>query len=330
LKNILITGGAGYIGSHSLLPLKREGYNTIVYDNLSEGHKAAVKSGELVIGDLADENRLDSAFKEHDIDAVMHFAGSCYVENSVKNPQNYFLNNVSNTLTLLKVMLANNVNKIVFSSSCTVYGEPICIPIKEEHPLSAKNPYGLSKHFIEQILIQYGKSYDLKYAILRYFNAAGANADGNIGEDHSPETHLLPLILKTALGKNNSLKIFGGDYGTHDGTCIRDYVHVEDIINAHILSLKAIHENNDCCVFNVGSGTGYTNKEVISAVEEVTGKKVEYEVVDKRAGDVEKLVASPEKIHKELGWEPKYKKLNDIISTAWNWHKNNPDGYNDR
>jgi UDP-glucose 4-epimerase len=330
LKNILITGGAGYIGSHSLFPLKEQGYNPIVYDNLSEGHEDAVKSAELIVGDVCDEPKLDSVFKEHKIDAVMHFAGSCYVEESVKNPQKYFLNNVVNTLVLLKIMLRNNVNKLVFSSSCSVYGEPVMVPIKEDHPFNPRSPYGTTKLYIEQILDIYARSHDLKYAALRYFNAAGASTNENIGEDHLPETHLIPLILKTALKKNDTLKIYGDDYDTHDGTCIRDYVHVEDIVSAHILTLKAINERDRCYTFNIGNGTGYTIKEVIAAAEAVTETKIDFQIVGKRTGDVSRLVASPEKINKEIGWEPKFKQLNEIIYTAWNWHNNNQNGFDDK
>ena len=323
LKRILVTGGAGYIGSHCLFELENEGYEPIVYDNLSEGHKSAVKTGELIVGDLSDEKKLDTVFKEYNIDSVMHFAASCYVDESVKDPQKYFTNNVSNTLTLIKVMLANNVNKFVFSSSCAIYGEPISTPVKEEHPQNPMNPYGMSKYFIEQIIAKYARSYNFKYAALRYFNAAGASFHEGIGEDHSPETHLIPIILKACLQEDGKVKIYGGDYSTIDGTCIRDYVHVEDIVSAHILSLKAIYENDKCYIFNVGSGTGYTIKEVISVAEEITGKKNEYEIVGRRPGDVERLIASAEKINKELNWEPKYRLLSEIISSSWDWLKKN-------
>ncbi len=325
-----MTGGAGYIGSHALKPLESAGYDVIVYDNLSEGHQDAVIAGKLVVGDLADEKALDAVFKEHNITAVMHFASNCYVGESVSEPQKYFVNNLANTLNLLRVMLANDVKRFVFSSSCSVYGAPITLPIREDHPRAPVNPYGMSKHFVEQILAVYAKSYKLRYATLRYFNAAGASSVENIGEDHDPETHLIPIVLKAALNEGVTVKVYGDDYNTSDGTCIRDYVHVDDIISAHILSLDAIFEKDRSFTFNVGSGAGYTVKEVIKAAKEITRKNIDYEIMQRRPGDVDSLVASAAKIHKELGWEPKRLKLADIISTAWNWHKNNPAGFDDK
>lgn len=324
---ILITGGAGYIGSHTARELKDQGRDIVIYDNLSRGHRQAVKDMPLVVGDLADTELLARTIDEYHVDSVIHFAAESQVGESMADPQKYYINNVSGTLNLLKVMKEKNVNKIVFSSTAATYGEPERIPIDEE---SAKNPtsvYGRTKLMMEQILEDYDMAYGLKYVALRYFNAAGAHISGEIGEDHEPETHLIPIIMQVLLGQREAISIFGTDYPTPDGTCIRDYIHVTDLAHAHILALDALYDGMESRIYNLGNGNGFSVKEVIDTVEKVTGKKVPRVEEGRRPGDPAVLIASSQKIIKELGWKPRYNTLEKIIETAWNWHKNHPNGF---
>ncbi|MEK7812791.1 MAG: UDP-glucose 4-epimerase GalE [Candidatus Desantisbacteria bacterium] len=325
--SILVTGGAGYIGSHTVKELAKRGFETVVYDNLGKGHREAVVAGEFVHGDLGDVETLRETFNQYRIDSVVHFAANSEVGESVKNPAKYFQNNVANGLNLLNVMLENGVNKIVFSSTAAVYGEPCRLPILESDKTMPANPYGESKLIFENILKYYCVAYGLRYISLRYFNAAGADPDGVIGEDHYPETHLIPLTLQVASGQKDVLKIFGTDYPTPDGTCIRDYIHVVDLAQAHILALEALEDGCSSMICNLGNGKGYSVKEVIEIAREVTGCKIPAIETERRDGDPAVLVASSAKIIQELGWKPELADLKTIITTAWQWHKNHPVGY---
>ncbi|MBC7473559.1 MAG: UDP-glucose 4-epimerase GalE [Candidatus Sericytochromatia bacterium] len=318
-KNILVAGGAGYIGSHMVLFLLDKGYEPIIYDNLSEGHQESILGGKFIQGDLADTAKLHQVFNDYDISAVMHFAAHCYVGESVTNPKKYYQNNVFNAYNLLNVMLEHKVNKFIFSSTCATYGNPIKLPLTEDHPQNPINPYGNTKLVVEKILHDYSHAYDLKSIALRYFNASGAEPQARIGEGHDPETHLIPNVLDAALGLKE-LKIFGDDYDTPDGTCIRDYIHVMDLAQAHWLALEKLLDGHQTDFFNLGTGTGYSNKEVIQAAEKVTGKKISVSIVERRAGDPPSLVGSSDKAKKELGWKPEYDSLEKIIETAWKWH----------
>lgn len=320
---ILVVGGAGYIGSHVVKQLNDVGWTTLTFDSLKKGHRKAVMTGKFILGDILDTSRLSQVFRENQIEAVMHFAADSLVGESVKNPLAYFENNVAGTINLLSAMINFGVNKFIFSSTAAVYGEPKQIPIMENDPTRPTNPYGESKLMIEQILVRCDEAYGLKYISLRYFNAAGADESGKIGEDHHPETHLIPLVLQVALGQQESIKIFGDDYPTQDGTCIRDYIHVVDLARAHILALKALMADKPSDIYNLGNGEGYSVKEVIEAARKVTGRKIKSQVSKRREGDPLRLVASSEKIKRELGWQPEYEKLETIIETAWNWHKRN-------
>lgn len=325
--SILITGGAGYIGSHTAWELKAQGRDIVIYDNLSRGHREAVKGMPLVVGDLMDTSLLEKTMDEYKVDSVIHFAAESQVGESMTDPQKYYINNVSGTLSLLKAMKEKSVNKIVFSSTAATYGEPERIPIDEA---SRKNPtsvYGRSKLIMEQILTDFDMAYGLRYVALRYFNAAGAHISGEIGECHNPETHLIPIIMQVLLGQRDEISIFGTDYPTPDGTCIRDYIHVTDLAHAHILALDALYQGMKSKVYNLGNGNGFSVKEVIDTVEKVTGKKIKRVEKDRRAGDPAILIASSDRIIKELGWEPGYNTLEEIIQTAWNWHSNHPDGF---
>lgn len=316
--NILVTGGAGYIGSHVVYKLVND-HKVIVYDNLSEGHKKAVhKKAKLIKGELSNIKKLNKILKKYKINSVMHFAASCLVGESMENPEKYYQNNVINSLNLLNTMVQNNLEHIVFSSSAAVYGEPKEIPIKEEHEKKPTNFYGDTKLIFEEILELYKNIHGIKYVSLRYFNAAGSN--GFIGEDHDPETHLIPLILKTALGQLPEIKIFGTNYKTKDGTCIRDYVHVDDIADAHILALGKEG------IYNIGSNEGYSVKEIIDLNKEITEKDFKVVESKRRAGDPAALIASSDKIKKELNWQPKYG-IREIIKSAWEWHSKKPKGY---
>lgn len=317
---ILVVGGAGYIGSHAVKELNRQGYETVTFDNLVYGHRDAVKWGAFEEGDMANESRLRDLFSAHEIAAVMHFAAYAYVGESVTDPEKYYFNNVAATLNLLKVMREHGVDKFIFSSTCATYGEPQVVPIPENHPQNPINPYGMSKLMVEKILADYGRAYGLKSIAFRYFNAAGADPDGEIGERHDPETHLIPLVIEALLG-GRQLKIFGEDYPTADGTCIRDYIHVVDLARAHILGLERLLAGGESAVYNLGNGAGYSVKQIIETAEKVSGRKVPYEVAPRRAGDPAALIGSAEKAISELGWKPEFADITRIVETAWNWHR---------
>ena len=321
---ILVTGGAGYIGSHAVLALQRAGYQVVILDNLVYGHQDIVENvlkTELVVGDTNDRTLLDNLFQTHDIAAVMHFAAYAYVGESVGDPAKYYRNNVIGTLTLLEAMKAAGINKFVFSSTCATYGVPKTIPIPEDHPQNPINPYGASKLMVERILKDFDPAYDFKSVYFRYFNAAGADPDGLLGEDHNPETHLIPLVLQTALGKRESISIFGTDYPTEDGSCVRDYIHVSDLADAHVLGLEYLLRGGDTTVFNLGNGNGFSVKEVIETAREVTGKEIKAIECDRRPGDPPALVGGAEKAREILGWNPQYADLRAILSHAWQWHQ---------
>ncbi len=327
MKNILVVGGAGYIGSYMCKYLAKNGYHPIVLDNLVYGHRQAVKWGLFIAGSMADAKLLDRIFKEHPIAAVMHFAAFCYVGESVEDPGKYYQNNVAATITLLEAMVENNIHHFIFSSSCAVYGEPVEIPITEQHPYSPINPYGRSKLMVEQILEDFRAAYGLEYVALRYFNAAGADPEGEIGEEHDPETHLIPLVLKTALGQRETINIFGNDYATKDGTCIRDYIHIDDLAQAHLLALDRLLSGLPGGQYNLGNGNGYSVKEVIEVARDITSKQIPAKIVERRPGDPAVLIGSSEKAFKELGWKPQFADLNAIVATAWQWHKTHPNGF---
>ncbi|MDT2764331.1 UDP-glucose 4-epimerase GalE [Enterococcus asini] len=327
---ILVLGGAGYIGSHAVDQLVNKGYEVVVVDSLFTGHKAAVhEKAKFYEGDIRDKEFLNNVFEQEAIDGVMHFAAFSLVGESVEKPLMYFNNNVYGMQVLLEVMKDHDVKHIVFSSTAATYGEPEVVPISEDMPTNPKNPYGESKLMMEKMMKWCDNAYGMKYVALRYFNVAGAKADASIGEDHDPETHLVPIILQVALGQRDSLKIFGDDYATPDGTCIRDYVQVEDLIAAHILALEYLKAGNPSDAFNLGSNDGYSVKEMLEAARAVTGKEIPAEVVPRRAGDPAQLVAASEKARSILGWEPAYTDIKDIIRTAWNWHVSHPHGYED-
>jgi len=321
MRNILVVGGAGYIGSHIVRELNENNYHVIVYDNLSEGHCEAVAGYDFVKGDIIDSTALSKLFSKNKIDAVMHFSAFAYVGESVENPEKYYKNNVVATINLLSAMLKYNIKKIIFSSSCATYGNPVYLPIDEKHPQNPINPYGASKLMIERILSDYNKAYKLEYVALRYFNAAGAYPDASIGESHRKETHLIPLILKTLTGEKDSICVFGTDYDTPDGTCIRDYIHVCDLAIAHRKSLELLFSDSGSKCINLGTGIGISVKEIISACEKVTGMKVPVTFSDRRQGDPPSLVASNEYAKNILDFNFKYD-IDSIIKTAWEWEKN--------
>lgn len=326
-KDILVVGGAGYIGSHMCKHLFKSGYQPIVLDNLVCGHRQAVKWGPFFEGSMGDSNLLRRIFSDHPIAAVMHFAAFCYVGESVTEPAKYYENNVANTISLLEVMLEKKVSNFIFSSSCATYGEPIEVPIREDHPLRPISPYGRTKLMVEQILEDFREAYGLASVSLRYFNAAGADPDGELGEDHDPETHLIPLVLQTALGQRPSIDIFGDDYPTKDGTCIRDYIHVEDLAQAHLIGLERLLNGEAGGQYNLGNGEGHSVREVIEMARRVTGRPILARVGQRRRGDPAVLVSSSEKAIRQLGWRPRFPGLEAVIETAWNWHKANPEGY---
>ncbi|WP_029522928.1 UDP-glucose 4-epimerase GalE [Persephonella sp. KM09-Lau-8] len=319
---ILVTGGAGYIGSHVVKQLGEKGHEVLTIDNLSTGHKEAVLYGKLEILDLSDKEKLREVIKNFSSDAVMHFAASIEVAESVENPLKYYRNNTANTLNLLEVLQEFGIDKFIFSSTAAVYGEPENVPIKETESLNPINPYGKSKAFVENILRNMSNAYGFKYVSLRYFNVAGADPEGRIGESHNPETHLIPLILKTAKGERENIKIFGTDYPTPDGTAIRDYIHVEDLANAHIVALEYLLNGGESDVFNCGYGHGYSVREVVEAAKKVTGIDFPVEETDRRPGDPAILVADNSKLVNNLNWKPKYDDIEYIIKTAWNWELN--------
>lgn len=323
-ETILVTGGAGYIGSHAVLALKKAGYEVIVLDNLVYGHRDLVEQVlqvELIVGDINDRPLLDRLFAERKIDAVMHFSAYAYVGESVTDPAKYYRNNVIGTVTLLEAMIAASIKKFVFSSTCATYGVPHTVPIAEDHSQNPINPYGATKLMVERILQDFDPAYDLKSVIFRYFNAAGADPTGNLGEDHEPETHLIPLVLMAAMGKRDSISIFGTDYPTDDGTCIRDYIHVTDLAEAHILGMEYLLKGGDTAIFNLGNGNGFSVKQVIDTARQVTGREIKVNLGDRRPGDPPILVGSSDKARNILGWEPKFPAMKEILTHAWQWHQ---------
>jgi UDP-glucose 4-epimerase len=323
---VLLTGGAGYVGSHAARLVQQAGHEVWAYDNLSNGYRAATRGLKLIEGDLMDAARLEAAFREHAIDAVMHFAAFAYVGESVTDPAKYYRNNIVGTLNLLDGMRAAGVNRIVFSSTCATYGEPEKVPITESEKQAPINPYGYTKLAIEHALADYSKAYGLGYAALRYFNASGAAEDGSIGEDHKPETHLIPLILQVALGQREEVVVFGDDYPTPDGTCIRDYIHVDDLGRAHIAALERLQPGTEMKL-NLGTGEGASVMEVIEACRRVTGHRIPHRVAPRRPGDPPELVADPTLARTTLDWTPKYVGIEPIVASAWRWHQSHPHGY---
>lgn len=319
---ILVCGGAGYIGSHVNKQLNKEGYQTVVFDNLIYGHKEAVKWGDFVQGDLKNTEDIEKIFRQYEIEAVFHFAAYAYVGESVIEPEKYYYNNVVNTLNLLKVMRKYGCKRIVFSSTCATYGEPKRIPITEDMPQNPINPYGETKLMVERIFRDYQKAYGLEYVVLRYFNAAGADPEGEIGESHDPETHLIPLVLDAAGGRRKDIKVFGTDYDTLDGSCIRDYIHVYDLAWAHLLALHYLERGGKSDFFNLGNEQGTSVLNVVDAVKRVTGKEFQVTYTDRRPGDPAKLVGSSRKAREELSWEPVYGDIDVIVEHAWKWHEN--------
>ncbi len=320
MTRILVTGGAGYIGSHTAKALARAGHEPIVYDNLSTGHAWAVKWGPLVVGDLCNRELLARTINDHQVESVIHFAASAYVGESVQQPRLYYRNNICNTMNLLEVMLETGVNDIVFSSSCATYGEPQSIPIAEHHPQDPLSPYGESKHFVERMLRSYENAYGLDWVSLRYFNAAGADPDGEIGEVHNPETHLIPLALQAASGQRAVLEIFGTDYSSPDGTAVRDYIHVTDLAAAHVSAADYLRGNNSSLAINLGNGAGYSVREVVASVEDITRLRVPVVHAPRRPGDAPVLVANADRARSLLGWTPAFPDLGSIISSAWDWY----------
>lgn len=318
---MLVVGGAGYIGSHACKAIAARGLLPVCYDNLTAGHPELVRWGPLVIGDMGDRPALARVFAEYPIGSVMHFAAHAYVGESVADPARYYSNNVANTLNLLECMRNTGVRDIVFSSTCATYGVPHSVPIREDHPQVPINPYGWSKLMVEQILKDYDHAYGLRHAILRYFNAAGADPDGETGEWHDPETHLIPLVLDVAIGKRELIEIFGADYSTTDGTCIRDYIHVADLADAHLLALDAIRGTRRSLICNLGNGRGFSVKEVIASAERITGRAIATRVSARRAGDPPALVGDAAVARSVLGWTPRHETLDAILATAWNWHR---------
>jgi len=324
---VLVTGGAGYIGSHTVAALLERGEEVVIVDNLQQGHLQAVLGGKLYEGDLRDSGFLERVFLENEIDAVIHFAANSLVGESMQDPGKYYHNNVYGTLCLLEKMQAHNVRRIVFSSTAATYGEPENIPIDEQDRTLPTNAYGETKLAMEKMMKWFDTAHGVKYVSLRYFNAAGAHESGKIGEDHAPETHLIPIVLQAALGQRPHISVFGDDYDTPDGTCIRDYIHVSDLADAHVLAVDKLREGADSAIYNLGNGQGFSVKEVIDIAREVTGRDIQAVIEARRAGDPATLVASSERARRELGWNPKRDKLHDIIASAWSWHQSHPHGY---
>ncbi|MGD7050995.1 UDP-glucose 4-epimerase GalE [Rossellomorea marisflavi] len=327
--SILVLGGAGYVGSHAVQALVERGYDTAVVDNLVTGHREAInEKARFYEGDIRDQPFLTSVFEQEDVEAVIHFAASSLVGESVSEPLKYWDNNVSGTRVVLDVMKEADVKHIVFSSTAATYGEPEQVPITEDMPERPTNPYGETKLAMEKLMRWCEEAYGIRYVSLRYFNVAGAG--GSIGEDHEPETHLIPLVLKTALGQRESISIFGNDYDTPDGTCIRDYVHVEDLIDAHLLAINYLQEGKESGIFNLGSSQGFSVKEIIETSRQVTGQQIQEKIAPRRKGDPARLIASSDKARSILGWTPTRTTIERIISDAWEWHKGHPRGYNDQ
>lgn len=324
---ILVTGGLGYVGSHAVKQLVDRGEQVICLDNLVFGHKEAACGSEVIVGDIGDQALLRDVFSTRRIDSVMHFAAFASVPESVADPQKYYINNISKSLAMLQVMLEFDIKLMVFSSSAATFGEPETVPISEDHPKNPTNPYGRSKLMLEQILREYEHAYGLRSISLRYFNASGADPSGLIGEDHSPEHHLIPLVLQVPLGRRDHVKVFGADWPTPDGTCIRDYIHVSDLAQAHLLSLDALRAGKQTTEYNLGNGNGYSVMDVIKVAEKVTGKQIRAVIAERRPGDPAVLVASSAKISAELGWKPNYPDLETIVRHAWNWHSAHPNGF---
>lgn len=328
---ILVAGGAGYIGSHMVKDLVEHGQEVVVADNLSTGHRDAINpKAKFYEGDIRDRKFLDKIFDNENIEAVVHFAAFSIVPESMSKPLKYFDNNTGGMITLLEAMRDHNIKYVVFSSTAATYGVPEHMPIKETDPQNPINPYGLSKLMMEKMMHWADKAYGIKFVALRYFNVAGAAPDGTIGEDHGPETHLVPIILQVAQGKRDELSIFGDDYNTPDGTNVRDYVHVMDLADAHILAIKYLEAGNESNAFNLGSSTGFSNKQMLEAAREVTGEPIPAKIAPRRPGDPDSLVAASDKARNVLGWDPKYDDVHDIIATAWKWHSTHPKGYDDR
>ena len=319
-KKILVVGGAGYIGAHMVRQLIKARCDVVILDNLSTGNRKLVQGDEFIQGNLGDTDLLDKLFSRHTFDAVMHFAAFSQVGESMHRPLMYYRNNLAETIALLNAMVRHDVKRFIFSSTAAVYGEPVAIPIAEDHPCAPTNPYGNTKLAVERMLADCDAAYGLKSTALRYFNAAGADESGEIGELHEPETHLIPIVLRAADGMIDHIRLFGTDYATTDGTCIRDYVHVNDLAQAHLLALDALLKGGDSTIYNLGSSSGYSVREVIGKAEGVTGKKIPVVEAPRRPGDPAVLVASSEKIKHQLGWTPAYDNLEKIIQTAWNWH----------
>jgi UDP-glucose 4-epimerase len=323
---VLVSGGAGYIGSHVVRQLQRSGHEPVVLDNLSKGHRQAVRDAALVEADLLDKDGLARCFAEHRVDAVMHFAARSLVGESMQMPYEYYENNVVGSLNLIKAAMDAGVGQFIFSSTAAVYGEPDEVPIPETCAKAPLNVYGKTKLMIENMLEDFSGIYGLRYKALRYFNAAGADAEGDIGEDHDPETHLVPIIFQYVNGRRDRLCVFGDDYATPDGTCIRDYVHVTDLADAHVLALEDLMRGGVSCAYNLGSETGYSVLEIIRAASEVVGRPIDYDIAPRRPGDPAKLVASSAKIKAELSWQPRFG-IRDILASAWRFHQTHPDGY---
>jgi UDP-glucose-4-epimerase GalE len=322
---VLVTGGAGYVGSHAAKRLAESGHDVVIVDNLAEGHRPSVGNLPFVAADLLERERVAALMKERAIEAVMHFAAFAYVGVSVREPATYYQNNVVGSLALLEAMRWAGVQRIVFSSSCATYGVPQRVPITEDHPQNPISPYGFTKLVIERALADYSRAYGLGYAALRYFNAAGAAADGSLGEDHDPETHLIPLILQVALGQRDHVEVFGTDYPTPDGTCIRDYIHVDDLATAHVAALEQL-ETGMALKLNLGTGRGASVQQVVDLCREVTGRPIPVRAAPRREGDPPELVADPAAAQRVLNWKPRYA-IREIIETAWAWHRKHPRGY---
>ncbi len=320
-QTILVIGGAGYIGAHMSKELLRAGYEVLILDDLSRGHRDLLGGGTFYQGDLGDGALLKKIFSAHKVHAVMHFAAYSLVGESVEKPLIYYHNNVARTVQLLQAMVQNGVNHFIFSSTAAVYGEPAKVPIDEDQPRQPTNPYGTSKLTVEHMLEDCARAYGLTYVSLRYFNAAGADAAGGIGERHEPESHLIPLVLQVATGQRENIKIFGTDYPTPDGTCLRDYVHVSDLAQAHLLALRHLLAGGACAAYNLGNSKGYSVREVIETARRITGHAIPAVIAARRPGDPAKLIADSAKIRRELGWKPRYEDLTSIIETAWVWHQ---------